>query len=290
MTTFNIDTSHKKRNVDNESCLDIFGEIELSLSRTCDKQCVSCPHSEIDYRSFNKQEVQFMSMDIVDRIVEELRDVGFSGQIDLAGLGEPTLHPDFLEIFEKLTQINDLLTVRLVTNGYKKKFGSSKFIDKMYKLMHSRVEILISVYNRNDIEYYNDISNKFAGKRIELKEIFLESDPIEDIITNFSLNNRAGSVPSIDNNSDNKTCYYPFFMLFVSPDGDYQYCPHDWKRNLIIGNINDIGLLDMWRKKTKQRELFLNYRRNDIEICNVCNVKGTLIGGESFDEFKGELI
>ncbi len=43
-------------------------------------------------------------------------------------------------------------------------------------------------------------------------------------------------------------------------------------------------------KKTKQRELFLNYRRNDIEICNVCNVKGTLIGSESFDEFKGELI
>jgi radical SAM protein with 4Fe4S-binding SPASM domain len=282
---FDMKSSHVFREERCNTGIDIFGELEISLSRTCDKQCISCPHSVPNYRVFNKMEHQYMDMGIVDIIVAELREIDFSGQIDIAGLGEPVLHPDFLEIFDKLIHINNKVRVRLVTNGYKKKFKSVKFLNEIKSLLNNRTEILFSVYNKNDMDFYNNICEQLSSDLVCIKEIFLENYSLEKSIIDFNLNNRGGSVSSVVNLNRNDTCYYPFFMLFISPNGDYQYCPHDWQKKLIIGNIMDIGLLDMWKTKTRQRELFLNHRRNDIKVCKECNVDGTLIGGLSFDTF-----
>ena len=56
-------------------------------------------------------------------------------------------------------------------------------------------------------------------------------------------------------------------------------CSHDWGKKKILGNLNDNSIIEIWtsKKSMKARNLLINSKRN-FSPCNVCDVKGDLIG------------
>jgi len=168
-TIYNIENSLAER--DNRfSQNDMFDEIELCLSRSCNKNCISCPHNNIEYIKENKQYTQFMSINIVKKIIDELKFFKYIGVIDIAGFGEPTLNPEFLEIMKIIADSN--IKTRVVTNGVM--FKNSEFLNKFKKIINNtNVECVISVYTVSDMLKFKKYN---VGK---LKEIFLE-DSLED--------------------------------------------------------------------------------------------------------------
>lgn len=69
-------------------------------------------------------------------------------------------------------------------------------------------------------------------------------------------------------------CPYPFFELVVKANGDVTVCCVDWNGSLVVGNVNDESLQDIWageRLRTLQ-QTHLAGRRGDIEMCRDCNV------------------
>ena len=62
-------------------------------------------------------------------------------------------------------------------------------------------------------------------------------------------------------------------------NGDVLMCPHDWGKKLIMGNIKRNSFYDIWNSnKWKKVRNNLNKADRSISPCNVCDVKGTLIG------------
>ena len=58
-----------------------------------------------------------MSFEVIREVMDELRSIDYSGWIELAGRGESTLHPQFLEVVDMLSK--DKWKLRLTTNGYR---------------------------------------------------------------------------------------------------------------------------------------------------------------------------
>tara|TARA_E500000178_G_scaffold354762_1_gene424969 strand:- start:2901 stop:3344 length:444 start_codon:yes stop_codon:yes gene_type:complete len=76
-----------------------------------------------------------------------------------------------------------------------------------------------------------------------------------------------------------KKCNYPSYTFFIDYNGDVLMCSHDWGKKKILGNLNDNSIIEIWtsKKSMKARNLLINSKRN-FSPCNVCDVKGDLIG------------
>ena len=74
-------------------------------------------------------------------------------------------------------------------------------------------------------------------------------------------------------------CYYPFYTFFIDYTGEVLICSHDWGKKLVVGNIKENKILDIWmgHKFTKARELLGKANRR-FSPCNKCDVQGVLMG------------
>ena len=55
-----------------------------------------------------------MNMNLIKKLVKDLKEINYQGSVVLCGYGEPLLHKDIYEISRKLAQI---AFVEIVTNG-----------------------------------------------------------------------------------------------------------------------------------------------------------------------------
>ena len=74
-------------------------------------------------------------------------------------------------------------------------------------------------------------------------------------------------------------CTYPSYTLFVDYNGDTQMCSHDWGKKMIMGNIKTKSIKEIWTsKKFNYARKKLGKADRNFSPCNVCDVKGSLIG------------
>ena len=76
-------------------------------------------------------------------------------------------------------------------------------------------------------------------------------------------------------------CYYPHYTFFMDYNGDVLMCPHDWGKKKILGNLNNEDFMSIWTASVAIiARKNLNKGNRNFSPCNVCDVKGTLIGKE----------
>ena len=101
----------------------------------------------------------------------------------------------------------------------------------------------------------------------------------------LTISNRAGMMKNAEYNiqplekSLNLKCYYPSYTFFMDYNGDVLMCPHDWGKKIILGNMKKDNFLNIWTSKraiTIRKKL--NKSDRNFSPCNVCDVKGDLIG------------
>ena len=108
----------------------------------------------------------------------------------------------------------------------------------------------------------------------------------------ITLSNRAGLMENAEYKIDSlkkalkKPCYIPSYTFFLDYQGDVLMCPHDWSKKIILGNLNNEKILDIWfsAKSLKIRKM-LNQSNRNFTPCNVCDVDGTLIGEKNSIHF-----
>ena len=86
-------------------------------------------------------------------------------------------------------------------------------------------------------------------------------------------------------------CPYVFYSIAINSDGTVSLCFLDWSRKLIIGNVNDASIVELWNCKKMQdyRCMFLKKQRKDHPVCSVC---GQMSQGQpdDIDEFADALL
>ena len=249
--------------------------IEISESGTCNRKCVFCPRSDPNFPDIQ----EFISKDLIIKISNDLKSVNYSGIILFSGFVEPLLDK---EIYQKIALIRSFLKlpkIELVTNG------DVLDLKRLNQLFFSGLDtILISVYDSAaDAKKYKDMCET-AGLREDQYVIRHRYLPPEE---NFgiTINNRSGmmssalhAIPILEKPSI-EPCYYPHYTFFIDYLGDVLVCPHDWGKKMIAGNISRDSFKNIWlgEKFTRARKMLEMGNRN-LNPCNKCDVKGTLIG------------
>ena len=86
-------------------------------------------------------------------------------------------------------------------------------------------------------------------------------------------------------------CPYIFYSFAINSDGTYSLCFLDWQRTLLIGNVKNSSVKDIWHGKEMKefQKLFLSGKRKSHPVCAEC---GQLRQGmpDDIDEFRDELL
>lgn len=98
-------------------------KIEIAITYLCNKKCIQC-----DMSCFQAPSNEHMTLDQIDRFLQESINKSIKWQeIKIMG-GEPTLHPNFFIILEKFLnykyKYNNNMILRIITNTYGKKVNS----------------------------------------------------------------------------------------------------------------------------------------------------------------------
>ncbi len=258
-------------------------EIEISESGTCNRKCSFCPRSAKDFEDVK----EFISKELVNKIANELSELDYRGVIRFSGFVEPLLDKKIFEHIHTFKKICFKSRIEIVTNGdpLNKK--------RLKKLFESGLDkILISVYDGKEdvVKFQNMIDDlKLREDQYIVRDRSLP--PEQDF--GITLSNRAGMMENAEHqifktSSPLKNpCYIPSYTLFFDYLGDVLMCPHDWGKKIILGNLKNEKLIDIWFKKKsiKIRSALTNSNRN-FSPCNVCDVDGTLMGKKNAEYFK----
>ncbi len=259
-------------------------EIEISESGICNRKCSFCPRSDPDYNHVNK----FISKKLHSKLCKELKDLNYRGVIRYSGFVEPLLDKNIYNLVAEVKKKHlPLSRCEIVTNG--------DVLNKarLKKLFKSGLDtILISVYDgeKDAIKFENMCKEaKLRNDQFVIRRRYLP--PEKDF--GITMSNRAGMMKNAEHKIDPLSkslrlpCFYPSYTFFLDYNGDVLMCPHDWGKKLILGNLNKETFYDIWtsKKAVRIRKKLIDSDRN-FSPCNVCDVKGDLIGQKHADHWK----
>lgn len=257
-------------------------EIEISESGTCNRKCSFCPRSAPGYKDIK----EFISKELILKIAKELKVLKYTGVVRFSGFVEPMLDKKIFDHIKTLKEYCPSSRVEIVTNG------DPLNIDRLKKLFINGLDkILISIYDGPEdlIKFQNMVIEAgLSSHQYILRPRFLSAD--QDF--GITLSNRSGEmeksefrIPKLKEPLKNP-CYIPSYTLFFDYLGDVLICPHDWGKKMIVGNIKNQNLIDIWlSQKMMDARVKLNRSNRKFSPCNVCDVVGTFMGRKNSSFF-----
>ena len=249
--------------------------IEVSNSGMCNRKCSFCPRSDPDYNHVN----EFIHHKLHKKIYDELETYNYSGSIIYSGYVEPLLDK---RIYSHLKYIRKKLpnaNIEIITNG------DPLNDNRILKLFDSGLSVLlISVYDGP--KEAEDFHKTMKRLNIDEKKYVIRNRYYtEEQDFGITLSNRSGSLSNAEykikplEESLKKNCTYPSYTFFIDYNGDSQMCSHDWGKKMIMGNVKNNTIKEIWSSKKFNfvRKKLGNADRN-FSPCNVCDVHGSLIG------------
>lgn len=249
--------------------------VEISESGTCNRKCVFCPRSAPHFPDIK----EFIPSALISKIATELSEFDYAGIVLFSGFVEPLLDKKIYQHIATLRSALPRAKIEMVTNG------DVLNESRLQRLFESGLStILISVYDsRDDADRFESLCHKteLAPHQFVIRHRYLP----EEQSFGITLNNRAGmmnnaayAIPATSE-ALASPCHYPHYTFFMDYLGDVLMCPHDWGKKRVMGNLNRQTFREIWlspgfsavRKKLAQGE-------RNFSPCNVCDVKGGLMG------------
>ena len=252
--------------------LPLFSFIELNINEICNRKCPFCPR--VDPSVYPNQNIH-MSINTASNIAKQLKEINFSGIVNISGTGEPLLTKYVCDIVSEFGKRD--IHIEIVTNGdvLKKKSGKNT-IKKLYK--SGLKQLVVSMYDGpQQINEFNDIF-----KECDIPtSLYTLRDRWYDKSENYGLlyTNRAGNLRNAINSKD-LPCFYTAYAMYVDYNGDILLCCQDmYNRTVKFGNVAGRKLIDAWHDKKLnefRRKLFSGER--SIKPCLNCDANGRIFG------------
>jgi radical SAM protein with 4Fe4S-binding SPASM domain len=259
----------------------LFAVVEFNLSGLCNRECVFCPRADATVFPNTNDHI---SIALYEKIVRELGELDYRGMLLYSGFGEPLLAKRLEVLIETTKRFCSRARLEMVTNG------DGLSAARLRSLFEAGLDtLLISMYDGPEQREHFERMRVAAGlapERIVLRTRWLSAEEHYGI----ALSNRSGLVTIKEagigplTEPRKRRCHYPFYTVMVDWDGAMLLCPHDWGRKLVVGNLNERSIAELWTSETlKQVRLTLAADNRDFAPCNVCDVDGTLMGERHFE-------
>jgi len=271
----------------------------LEISHGCNLKCGHCCAELI-----KEENKQLISMKTWEDSLNIINQVSPTVRIELTGIvGEPTLHPELLELIKIARQLAPRTQIQLLTNGINLKNGKYKCKDLLDAGLnviyidqygtHEEFEKLAEESGYPWYQYYNapkDAPSPWTYYGSKLKLIALQEEPSNwpnSRKISYSLGNwynnlnwekakKFGMKPL--EKSLNRRCKLPYVNISVTANGDYLECCQDGMHITAgkFGNVSDgiEGFKKYWFGKDMQiiRKHLRDKNREAIkDTCAICN-------------------
>jgi radical SAM protein with 4Fe4S-binding SPASM domain len=290
--------------------------VAVETVSTCNARCVFCPHPLLEKNKDHQQ----MSEKTFEKIIEECAEYNELEMITLSFQNEPLTDP---RLFERISYVRqktqDKVKIVLVTNGallrgrrleqlldnppdiLKISFNGltqeeyeSTMVGLRFKRTMSNIDTLVESLRGRDrpVVQINCVYTKEAEKRgpRAIKAFWAEKGVQLHII---NVENRAGTMKDLQSAFSNKTwnlrtwCKRPEEQLSVWPTGDVALCCADWRKEVKLGNVNDMSLYEIWHGATisHYRQMLRSGRASDLDLCKDCMAAEIEFDGVTYKEF-----
>ncbi len=274
---------HLDQSPDDRTAPPLFSLVEFNLSGLCNRTCVFCPRSDPKvFPNINEH----IPVALYEKILSDLSTVDYDGMILFSAFSEPLLSKNIETLIGISKRHCPKIRVESVTDG---DFVTASKLQAMFEA--GLDTLLISMYDGPEQEGHFHALVAESGvspEKVVLRKRWL---PPEEHF-GITLSNRSGMVeiPQVGVGKlaepIKRPCHYPFYQVLVDYDGSVLLCPHDWGKKLIVGNVNDTGIMDIWNGSAiKRARINLSKSDRNFPPCNVCDVDGTLMGGAHFERW-----
>jgi len=242
--------------------------IDIELSSVCNLRCPFCFLSDPKTK---KNKNDFFIVYWIIQIFKEIKKEGIPA-IKFNWMGEPTLHPLFNEIMEAASKLGcyDLL---INTNGnYKPEinkglmyatkvmFSVDSFNSVTYKKMRRGGDLKKVIRNIREL-------TKMGHKNIVVRRVITADNKNEDFEKDvyqnlglydcikfsehyvFDRNTSSENHEKTVNKISRTYCGYPSQRLIIDTDLNVFSCCADYNKNMLLGNIKDNSIIEIWRSK-----------------------------------------
>lgn len=253
----------------------MYSLVYVEIVRGCNLACEFCPHS------LENNEIHMMEMSTVDTIVEHLRKADRKIRLSLSGRGEPTLHPQFIEIVRKFASIPKVRVI-CITNGARL---SQQWIDDVYAAGMRGLHI--DVYNAKTDAAAHAIDYPVPCFYIQDGNIWSNSRPC--VVVCDEREERYNSVRAFHNWAGaarkeywtgdiprQSPCSSPLKMITVRWDGKYAVCCSQWLDEVTFGTVFEEDFDQQYNRKDRMdlcNTIMHTGGRKDTVSCRYCNVK-----------------
>lgn len=271
--------------------------ISLELTNACNARCIMCPREQLTRKIGN------MSMDVIKKLCRDAEGKPLS-KINVFGFGESLLHPKLIEIIGYIKKALPGVELNLSTNAQllNDELASSLLTSRIDRINIDIDGITKQTYEgvRKQLNFETVINNtkRLIDKRNKLRakvkisvtiiEMDLTKDEIEpfkqfwgniaDIVYVNHYNTWTGIFPDRNINKPQMTaftfpCKNPWREMIINYDGNVAFCCMDFNSTIIVGNIMNQSIEEIWRgeKMERLRQLHLQGRYQEIPICSKCN-------------------
>lgn len=247
---------------------EIFEVVNIETHNFCNRKCLFCKFGQPEHKIHKN----FLSIDIIEKISQELTDLKFDGRVHLTGINEPLMDE---RIFDIISKFKDLKAQKSVTTN-----GDYLNVDLLTKLEQSGLTHLnISIYSD---EHYEKIKKNCEGWNYGIVDMRDNQKRIYNI-----LSNRAGSLDLskvLDQEiiqiksklSKDRGCSRPSQYITITHTGEVILCPEDMYASCVMGDLNKNSLIEIWNneKFKKYRTILKKEGRKNLNPCKNCNFNG----------------
>lgn len=262
--------------------------VYLEITNSCNLNCPFCT---------NEKGHDFLDLETIKNYISQIKQ--HCDYIYLHILGEPTLHPNFNEIFDYLDDSN--MKLQLVTNG--------TLLDKYPTILNHKClrKLSISIHSINYVEisnkYFDIINNLIENNKntkIELR--FYDKDNLSESLNNylnelkdkysFEITAKQNSYQIKENTyiyfeelfkwpnindpyiSNVGTCHGAIDMIAINSNSDVTICCLDPKAHNKIGNLKENTLTDILNSDL-YKQYIIDFKNNKItsELCSKCSYR-----------------
>jgi len=264
--------------------LDIPLTVYVEPTNRCNLSCDFCPQSLEDYEDRTGKR-QDMPLDLWRKVMDEVATLKIKS-LKLYFFGEPLLHHDIGDMVVIAKKACE--RVELTTNGM------ALTRNKSASLIEAGLDYLrVSIYPDiarpetviRNVSYLRELRDALGlTKPVLCAKVFTRAEAerirpfyesIVDEIAVEGLHTIGSEFVQISQQEkdDRKACPYPFYNLVVKSNGDVVPCCVAWEDSLVVGNVREQTLLEIWQgeKLARIHRLHLEGRRNELAACAKCD-------------------
>lgn len=269
--------------------------IDIEITNRCNATCSFCPRDKTPKQGF-------MSFETFQQAVHRFQEFDGEKQVSLTGLGEPMLHPRFIDCIRYLSEQG--IDPQFTTNASRlTREKSLQLLDAGLKTVVFSVSDLHedyrNIYNldfqvtRQNILDFIDVNQgrchvqltvvRHSGnlETADAVREYWENTPGINVVQVIKEMNRGGSLEkpfrfqgntrhtrealqALGERGMTSLCSLPFVSVFIGWDGSYYLCCMDWEKTVSLGTVHELSIRELDQRK-------LDFIALANPLCDACS-------------------